>query len=58
MGQQSKHSLAESSAPGPQKAAIKMVARAVVSPEAELSKDALSSSCGCWEHSLPYRQLN
>lgn len=57
VGQQSKHSSAEFSAPGSYKAAIKMLARAVVSLEVELGKDPLSSPCGCWENSHPHRQL-
>lgn len=53
LGQEFNHSLAGSSAPGFLMEAIKMLARAVVSSEAWLEQDLLSSSCGCWKHLCP-----
>lgn len=47
VGQETGHGLAESSASGSHKTAIKVLAQAVVSPHAQLGKGLLSSPCSC-----------
>ena len=53
MGQESRHCFSGSPAQGLSQVAIREVARAGVSPEAQMEKDPLSSSRDGWQDSVP-----
>lgn len=56
VGWESGHSLVGFSASGSQNAAIKVSAGAVGSSEAQLGRDPLPNSCGCWQNLVLGRQ--